>query len=70
MNDAQTTLQTLRTIAAENGLPTVQAWADAAGISRPRLSEYMRGVKSPSLEKFLRLCSAAGVEVNLKIIEK
>lgn len=53
-------------IARANGLTTLQALADKAGMKRPQLSRYVAGNDSPSLENFLRLCEAAGAKIEIR----
>lgn len=52
-------------VAMQNGIPDYQALADAAGMTRPQVSRYVRGLAQPSLENFFRLCRAAGVRVSM-----
>lgn len=63
-----TNISDLLEIARANGLPTLQAFADKAGMKRAQLSRYANGKDSPTLDTLLRLCAAAGAKIKIETI--
>ncbi len=61
---ASLAMQCVVGVSIANGQDYVKL-ADAGGFSRQQVSEWARGIKSPSLENFLRLCKAAGVRIEI-----
>lgn len=59
-------IQSLVHIARDNGLTTLQAFADKAGMKRSQLSRYANAVDSPTLDTLLRLADAAGAEIKIE----
>lgn len=65
---AASLISDLLTIASANGLPTIQAFADKAGMKRSQLSRYVNGNDSPTLDTLQRLCRAAGAKIKIETI--
>lgn len=58
--------QVLKKEAKEKGL-TYQQIADITGFSQPNVSKLLNGIYSPTLDNFIKLADAVGVDVILKI---
>lgn len=69
-HNAASLIQSLVQIARQNGLTTLQAFADKAGMKRSQLSRYANQVDSPTLDTLIRLASAAGAEIKLELDNK
>lgn len=63
---AASLIQSLVQIARSNGLTTLQAFADKAGMKRSQLSRYANGVDSPTLDTLIRLADAARAEIKIE----
>lgn len=64
--NAASLIQSLVHIARANGLKTLQAFADKAGMKRSQLSRYANSVDSPTLDTLLRLADAAGAKIKIE----
>lgn len=65
-HNAASLISSLVQIARQNGLTTLQAFADKAGMKRAQLSRYANQVDSPTLDTLLRLADAAGAEIKIE----
>lgn len=63
---AASLIQSIIKIARQNGLTTLQAFADKAGMKRAQLSRYANQVDSPTLDTLIRLADAAGAEIKIE----
>jgi len=63
---AASLIQSIIQIARSNGLDTLQAFADKAGMKRSQLSRYANAVDSPTLDTLLRLADAAGAKIKIE----
>lgn len=63
---AASLIQSLVHIARSNGLNTLQAFADKAGMKRSQLSRYANQVDSPTLDTLIRLADAAGAKIKIE----
>ena len=66
VQNAASLIQSLVSIARENGLFTLKAFAEKAGMKRPQLSRYVAGVDSPTLDTLIRLAAAAGATITIR----